>query len=776
MARAAGPPKPPTAMATSRTTSCSAPPWTPAPTRSIPPTEAAPATGPGRPTCRQARPAAGRSGASAAAGVPARTASPGTARRGHREPPVGQAGRFDAVLAGRPPAAATRTGTAGRPGPGQRSPPTAGGQPRPPDGGGDHDVERAAGPTATAPDAPARPEARRVPQLRGRLRPDGSRTAGRRPRPAAAPTARPGPGQGEWGAGAPHAGRTAGPGLRARGRVVRPGRAGAGLRSGVGGLGRPGSAERRSHGRRQRRRAPIARLRTARAAAVADRRSVGGGPDRGTDAARSRPVRRLRSVRIRPAVGGPARAAAARAGTVGRADAASRDRGRPGTGLDTRAPQRTRSGRPVTAPPAPARARADRVGGSPPVRASSPARSVRRLLVSTGRASTARPSTDRASMRAEPAVARRVRPRPEEHRRLAGGRPRLGPGPWGAGAPQAGASTPGQYGQASTPRTRGAPAPGRPRPGTGLGRRPGLAGRPGTADPGRLQHRVLAGGRRSPAGTGLGGQLGLAGPGWEGGPAQHAQDPRNTGSWQAAGPAAGTALGSGPGGLGGSPMRRISSRQDPRNTGSWQAAGPSQGQPWAAAPGQGQWAAGAPHAGGQFPPGGRNTGSWQAAPDHGQGWPPGQGQRPGGVGGREPPMAGAQYDPRFTNTGSWQAAGQAPGQGWAGPGQPPFHGQPQPGQPYPSGLSRSGLSQSALPGQAYPGRPIRDSRSRGRATRATAFPRPAGPGMRNTGSFGRVGDPWPPTLGPRARSAGWAARSSGSGTARCPTRRRAARA
>jgi hypothetical protein len=61
VARAAGPPKPPTAVATRRTLNWLAPPWTRAPTRSTPATEATPAIGPGRPTCRLARHAPGRS-------------------------------------------------------------------------------------------------------------------------------------------------------------------------------------------------------------------------------------------------------------------------------------------------------------------------------------------------------------------------------------------------------------------------------------------------------------------------------------------------------------------------------------------------------------------------------------------------------------------------------------------------------------------------------------------------------------------------------------------
>jgi hypothetical protein len=66
VARVAGPPKPPTAAATRttrRTLNCLAPPWTRAPTRLTPATGAAPAIGPGRPTCRRARPTPARSAA-----------------------------------------------------------------------------------------------------------------------------------------------------------------------------------------------------------------------------------------------------------------------------------------------------------------------------------------------------------------------------------------------------------------------------------------------------------------------------------------------------------------------------------------------------------------------------------------------------------------------------------------------------------------------------------------------------------------------------------------
>jgi hypothetical protein len=63
VARVAGPPKPPTAAATRRTLNWLAPPWTRAPTRLTPATGAAPAIGPGRPTCRRARRALARSAA-----------------------------------------------------------------------------------------------------------------------------------------------------------------------------------------------------------------------------------------------------------------------------------------------------------------------------------------------------------------------------------------------------------------------------------------------------------------------------------------------------------------------------------------------------------------------------------------------------------------------------------------------------------------------------------------------------------------------------------------
>ena len=112
------------------------------------------------------------------------------------------------------------------------------------------------------------------------------------------------------------------------------------------------------------------------------------------------------------------------------------------------------------------------------------------------------------------------------------------------------------------------------------------------------------------------------------------------------------------------------------------------------------------------------------------------------------PQAGAEYDPRSRNTGSWQAAGPAPGQGWAGSGQPPFHGQAQAGQPYP-GQPYPG---QAYPGQAYAGRAIQDSPTPGSPIQVQPQPGPGdprygvpptghGPGMRGTGSFGRVGDP-----------------------------------
>jgi hypothetical protein len=170
-----------------------------------------------------------------AGGVPAWIASAGTARRRPGEPPLGEAGRRDAVLVGRPPEATARAGPAGRPRPGQRAPPTAGGQPGPPDGGGDHDVERASGSPERLSNAPTCAAGREFPRSRCRLRPDGSRAAGRRRRPAAAPTARPrGPG-GPAGPG--------GPWVRARRHVVRPGRTGPGLRAGFGRMGRPGSAQ-----------------------------------------------------------------------------------------------------------------------------------------------------------------------------------------------------------------------------------------------------------------------------------------------------------------------------------------------------------------------------------------------------------------------------------------------------------------------------------------------------------------------------------------------------
>jgi hypothetical protein len=177
----------------------------------------------------------------AATWFPAWIVSTGTARRGRREPSVGQAGRPHGVLPGRSAAAAAGTRAARRPRPGQRSSPTAGGRPHPPDGGGDHDVERSAGPPQWRSDGPARSPPRRVPQLR----PDGGRAAGRRRRPAAASAA--GPGSPGW----------------------------------AGKQGRTGT------------RLPATR------AAVADRRPVSRRGGR-TDAARSRPVRRrLRSVRIR---------------------------------------------------------------------------------------------------------------------------------------------------------------------------------------------------------------------------------------------------------------------------------------------------------------------------------------------------------------------------------------------------------------------------------------------------------------------------------------------
>ena len=142
----------------------------------------------------------------AATRVPGWVGPPGTARRGRREPPVGQAGRPDDVRFRRPLAATARTRAARRPRPGQRSSPTAGGQPRPPDGGGDHDVERAAGSPQRRPDCPARPPPRSVPQLQWRIRPDGGRAAGRRRRAAAVQAA------GSWRPG--RAGRTGRTGAR----------------------------------------------------------------------------------------------------------------------------------------------------------------------------------------------------------------------------------------------------------------------------------------------------------------------------------------------------------------------------------------------------------------------------------------------------------------------------------------------------------------------------------------------------------------------------------
>ena len=62
VARVAGPPRPPTA-ATRKTLNWLAPPWTRAPTRLTPATEAAPATDPARLTCRRPRPAPARSAA-----------------------------------------------------------------------------------------------------------------------------------------------------------------------------------------------------------------------------------------------------------------------------------------------------------------------------------------------------------------------------------------------------------------------------------------------------------------------------------------------------------------------------------------------------------------------------------------------------------------------------------------------------------------------------------------------------------------------------------------
>jgi hypothetical protein len=269
----------------------------------------------------------------AAAGIPARIASPGAARRGHGQPPVAQGRRPDAVPVGRPPKAAARAGTARRPGPGQRPRPTAGGQSSPCDGGGNHDVERAAGSPQRHPDAPASPAPRRLPQLH-RLRPDGSRAARRRRRSPAAQAPQPsGPGR-PGQPGGPDGG--AGPCLRARGRVVRPGRAGAGPRSGVGGVGGPGSAERRADGRRTSwRRTDATRQRPA---------------QRRLRPVRPRPVRprpvRPRSARPRPAMGGPARAAALRTGTVGRTTATAR--AWPGvvrTGTPRRRPGRVRANR-----------------------------------------------------------------------------------------------------------------------------------------------------------------------------------------------------------------------------------------------------------------------------------------------------------------------------------------------------------------------------------------------------------------------------------------------
>jgi hypothetical protein len=63
VALVAGPPKPPTVAATRRMLNCLAPPWTRVPTRLTPATGAAPAIGPGRPTCRRARHALARSAA-----------------------------------------------------------------------------------------------------------------------------------------------------------------------------------------------------------------------------------------------------------------------------------------------------------------------------------------------------------------------------------------------------------------------------------------------------------------------------------------------------------------------------------------------------------------------------------------------------------------------------------------------------------------------------------------------------------------------------------------
>jgi hypothetical protein len=239
---------------------------------------------------------------------------------------------------------------------------------------------------------------------------------------------------------------------------------------------------------------------------------------------------------------------------------------------------------------------------------------------------------------------------------------------------------------------------------------------------------------RPPRNTGSWQAAGPAGPAagqnWAGGQGQYSQDPRNTGSWQAA-PGQGWAGGhgqpspgvhhtgswqaAGPGPYGPDPRSTGSWQaadswqgagpeygqnwtadqgqyaQDPRNTGSWQAAGPTPGQTWGAGPGQ--------PGPGQPGPGVHHTGSWQAAG-------PGRFGQPQGPGwaGQE------QFGQGARNTGSWQATGATPGQNWAGPGQPPFQGQPYPGHPYP-----------------------------GQAPQEDRFGE--GPGMRTTGSFGRAGSP-----------------------------------
>ena len=514
MARAAGPPKPPTAMATRRTTNCSAPPWTRAPTRSIPPTVAAPATGPGRPTCRQARPAADPSGACRGRGSrparPARhraTRAPRTARGpGRKIRPCSRR----AAAHGRGP-----DGAAGRPGPGQRSPPTAGGQPRPPDGGGAHNVERAAGPTQRLPDASARPEDRGVPQLRGRLRPDGGRT-GRRPRPRQPRRpGRPGPGQGEWGR-EPHAGGQPGP---AYGPADAPyGQAAQAQARSTVGRRRAGQARVRQRGpwapvpgRRNGR--PDPRLRTARAA-VAGRDPAAAGPTAGPmPPGRDQYAASGQFGSGQPWAGHhgpqqPGQGPAAGPTPPPGPRQAWYGPGHPGAAANGFGADRLRSLRTD-------QARARRDGGREPPRQerawSGTTWPVRFATTWSARPEPVRPApVQRRPVRAgpvcaEPAVARRIRPRPQEHRGLAGGRPSLGPGGMGGG------SAPG--------RRPVRPGPVRPRPvrpgpeehgllagraRARLGHRPGLAGRPGTADPGRLQHRVLAGGSGADR-TGLGG-------------------------------------------------------------------------------------------------------------------------------------------------------------------------------------------------------------------------------------------------------------------------------